>query len=387
MSVMNVGMKDVQSDGTYRYKMEKIQTKIEGRGNGIKTVLLNIANISRGTGVTIGMRTSPEYVTKYLGTECGASSIWDKKRDVGIVNGVHEPEALQQYLFGFMDFFILCPTCRLPELKHKFKSSKVSAKCFGCGWKGKIQSGHKVMKYIIKNPMKTKIKTQIPKAGPGKLDNLDGPMKETPEGEFDFKQWHVDKDKSPMHEERKIEKDLQMKMIENFSNEELNSPLALLRFILNRPGVSLVEMVSEFQRIRLAHQLDNAELKLAKILVDAVFDFTSIATIMASIDRHKDFLSYYTNDKTCAFFLISYMEEEIVVKNILDQTPFILEKFYDCDVFNEDFLVEWFNRQPEDSYILQDREDVLDVKRHAEPFVNWCKQYASIGQEEEETAI
>merc|ERR1712224_338849 len=175
---------------------------------------------------------------------------------------------------------ILCPTCRLPELKHKYKSNKVSAKCFGCGWKGKIQSGHKVMKYIIKNPMKTKIKTQIQKGGPGTLDNLTGPLKQTPEGEFDFKQWYVDKDKTPMEDERKIEKVLQKKMLENFSDEELNSPLALLRFILNRPGVSLVEIVSEFQRIRLAHQLDNAELKLAKILVDAVFDFTSIDTIM-----------------------------------------------------------------------------------------------------------
>lgn len=38
-------MQDV-SDPFYRYKMERIQSKIEGKGNGIKTVVVNLSSIA-----------------------------------------------------------------------------------------------------------------------------------------------------------------------------------------------------------------------------------------------------------------------------------------------------------------------------------------------------
>jgi len=364
--LMNVGMHDVQGDHNYRYKMERMSTKIEGRGNGIKTVLTNVVVVAEK------LRTSPEYVTKYLGTECGAASIWNKKRMVGIVNGVHQPEDLQEYLYGFLDFFILCPSCKLPELQHKFKSSKVGAKCFGCGWKGKLSSSHKVMKYIYKHPMKTAKGKPPVKPTPTVMEGTDKKDLKTPEGEFESENWYLDKDKRAMEQERKIAAAIQEKMKANLSNENPDTPVALLKFILDKPNPVLVDIVSEFQRIRLAHKLENAELKLAKVLVDAVFDFSSYDKVIESIDKHKDFLSYYTHDKTCSFFLISYLEEAIVENRFLDETPFLLEKCYDCDVFTESFLVEWHARAPEDSYVLQDRDDVIDVKLHAKPFINWC---------------
>ena len=37
--------KDV-TDPFYRYKMERLQSKIEGKGNGIKTVVANLSSVS-----------------------------------------------------------------------------------------------------------------------------------------------------------------------------------------------------------------------------------------------------------------------------------------------------------------------------------------------------
>ena len=42
----NVGLKSIQGDSHYRWKMDPLETKIEGKGIGRKTVLLNISEVA-----------------------------------------------------------------------------------------------------------------------------------------------------------------------------------------------------------------------------------------------------------------------------------------------------------------------------------------------------
>ena len=66
MATINI-RRDV-ADSFYRYKMPKIQSKVEGKGNGIKTVIPNLAEVARALG------RPPIYVHKYFGIELGAQN-------------------------------------------------------------------------------------------------------------------------------------------------------------------------------------------------------------------------------------------------------------------------------------------------------------------------
>lgn len=84
------------SDVFYRYKMPRLQAKVEGKGNGIKTVIVNMAEVAKALG------RPPTYPTKYFGCELGAQTQFDFKNERFIVNGSHDAFKLQDLLDGFI---------------------------------------------------------------------------------------------------------------------------------------------------------------------------------------------------------------------------------------------------------------------------------------------
>lgn len=61
------------TDIFYRYKMPRIAAKVEGKGNGIKTVIVNMAEVAKAIG------RPATYPTKYFGCELGAQTQFDHK--------------------------------------------------------------------------------------------------------------------------------------------------------------------------------------------------------------------------------------------------------------------------------------------------------------------
>ena len=62
MALQNIGAGN-RDDALYRYKMPKLLTKIEGRGNGIKTNIVNMVDVEKALGRL------PSYTTKSLDVE------------------------------------------------------------------------------------------------------------------------------------------------------------------------------------------------------------------------------------------------------------------------------------------------------------------------------
>ena len=147
---MNIG--GSPDDATYRYKMPRLRIKIEGSGNGIKTVIPNMSDVAKA------LKCSPAYPTKFFGVELGAQSNYDKATDRAVVNGAFTAKDLSGLLTKFIDIFVLCPNCRLPEITLKVKRDIIKVECAACGHNGVLPTTHKLVTYIINNPPTVKKK-------------------------------------------------------------------------------------------------------------------------------------------------------------------------------------------------------------------------------------
>jgi translation initiation factor 5 len=137
-------------DPSYRYKMPRIQAKVEGRGNGIKTVLVNVGDL--GTALN---RDAPE-ITKFFGCEIGSQTSYSADTERAIVNGAHNAPDLQNHLSKYIENFVLCKNCRYPETHYKIKGGIIYQKCLACGSKDSCDMQHKLTTFILAQYKKAK---------------------------------------------------------------------------------------------------------------------------------------------------------------------------------------------------------------------------------------
>ena len=117
MALQNIGASN-SDDAFYRYKMPKMITKIEGRGNGIKTNIVNMVDIAKA------LARPASYTTKYFGCELGAQSKFDEKTGVSLVNGSHDTAKLAALLEIF--YQEVCSVLRLWQPRNRDTNHKES---------------------------------------------------------------------------------------------------------------------------------------------------------------------------------------------------------------------------------------------------------------------
>ncbi|KAI4113319.1 MAG: hypothetical protein LQ345_005678 [Seirophora villosa] len=146
MATLNI-RRDVP-DPFYRYKMERLQSKVEGKGNGIKTVIVNLSSVASS------LSRPPSYVIKYFGFELGAQTNINPSDDRWIINGSHEASKLQDYLDGFISKFVLCKKCKNPETDVNIKDGHIVLDCKACGQRSDVDLRLKLSSFILKNQPK-----------------------------------------------------------------------------------------------------------------------------------------------------------------------------------------------------------------------------------------
>merc|ERR1712087_844523 len=137
-------------DPAYRYKMPRIISNKEGRGKGSKTSIMNLGDVAHA------IKRDPMYLTKFFGYELGAQTSYTNKKGEGeraVVNGHHDTPIFQKLVDDFIEKYVLCTGCHLPEIDMVVsKKGLVVATCKACGWNGELDNRHRLANYISKNP-------------------------------------------------------------------------------------------------------------------------------------------------------------------------------------------------------------------------------------------
>ncbi|XP_014663271.1 PREDICTED: eukaryotic translation initiation factor 5-like isoform X2 [Priapulus caudatus] len=406
MATVNVNRSN--PDQFYRYKMPKIIAKVEGKGNGIKTVIVNMPEIAKS------LARPPSYPTKFFGCELGAQTTMDNKNERFIVNGAHDAVRLQDMLDGFIRKFVLCPQCDNPEtnLLVFAKKQMISQRCIACGYNGPIDMRHKLTTFILKNPPTS--------AQNGTTDNKDTPSKKLkekkskrkdkengsssspptsppqtpceqnqhdPAGEDDDEDWGDDISEDAvakrMQELSSGAKGLTLNDDMEKSQEERLE--ILFKFVKDHVDAGTLEgsdrdIFTEAERLDVR---DKATLVLAELLFDR--------DMIKQIPKYRLFFLRCTHENKKAQKYLLGGFELLVHKysdELLPKVAHLLKLLYDTDIVEEDVILEW-GKKVSKKYVSKEFSQQIHDK--ASVFLKWLQEAeeeeSSSEEEEEEVGI
>ncbi|CAG9761972.1 unnamed protein product [Ceutorhynchus assimilis] len=398
---MSVNVNRGVSDVFYRYKMPRLMAKVEGKGNGIKTVIVNMVEVAKAIG------RPPTYPTKYFGCELGAQTLFDFKNERFIVNGSHEAVKLQDLLDGFIRKFVLCPECENPEteLLVSTKKNTVSQGCKACGYHGLLISNHKLMTFILKNPPNLNPASQGSSLTEGKRNkrskktngdgqdnadesSIDNSVTETSldnggAGEDnDDKGWTVDVSEEAVRARMQdltdgakcmtISDDLEKTEKERMDIFYVQVKKKLDAALLEKPEEQK-DLLGEAERLEI-------KTKAPLVLMELLFDQNALQ----QAKKYRLLLLRFTlNDKKAQRYLIGGLEQVVALHKdlLMPRVPALLKLLYDLDVLQEAAILEWAEKVSK-KYVS--KEVSQEIHDKASPFIKWLKEADEESSDSEE---
>ncbi|PVH82483.1 putative eukaryotic translation initiation factor 5 [Cadophora sp. DSE1049] len=419
MATINI-RSDVK-DPFYRYKMEKLQSKIEGKGNGIKTVIVNLSSVAQS------LARPGAYVIKYFGFELGAQTNSNPADDRWIINGAHEASKLQDYLDGFINKFVLCKKCKNPETDVVIKDGHIVLDCKACGQRSDVDLRLKLSGFILKNQPKPNKKNKADKKAARKAkqngnangdenghnsgsennsengsnengdvdveagsdDELtrrinDGALELDEADEVKDDEWTVDMSPEAVRaRQQQLPDDLKQKLVLGDDEDEDgegggNSAYDQLgNWITSeaeaKGGVSNVEDVAIYLKAK-EFGIETKHRTLL-VLVQTIFDDKIAKQIPARASMLKNMVTSEKHQKA----LLGGVERFIGLKGqndpkFYEETPKVLMALYNEDILPEDVLTKWGTKASK-KYI--DLPTSKKVRKSAEVFLNWLAEAES----------
>lgn len=142
---------DPINDPSYRYQMISMDVIKEKT----KICITNLDQISRDLKLP-----SKDVLVTYIGKKVSAKLKVEKVGKIGKNNlcdrvtmpGNMSLVLVRESIYPFIESFVLCPTCRLPELSYRCKKSDLRIDCAACGFKGLLvvdKTGESTLKKFV----------------------------------------------------------------------------------------------------------------------------------------------------------------------------------------------------------------------------------------------
>jgi translation initiation factor 2 beta subunit (eIF-2beta)/eIF-5 len=144
---MSLNINGKINDNFYRYKMDKIITTQTGRGGNCHTILDNLDKIAGQ------INTSTELLLQYIAMNLGCNN-----KEPNILKGHYNIDKIQEVIYLFINFAVLCQKCTIPELVPNIikegKKVLLIMKCSACGQSYELKGNNKYNDKLVDNIIK-----------------------------------------------------------------------------------------------------------------------------------------------------------------------------------------------------------------------------------------
>lgn len=364
-------------DAFYRYKMPRIQSKIEGKGNGIKTVVTNMPEVAKA------LARPPSIVTKFFGNELGSIVHCDDKVGRYVVNGVHEAEKLQLVLDGFILKFVLCGACENPETDlivqgADTRNPMIWKQCKACGQRSSVDMTHRLIPFILKNPPPQPRKTKGSQTEEQAAEDEQQEQGEEQVGmTVDESEFSALQNAKSLLDDNWAEADAQaMRQAElqglsdavksSLNFKSVTNPLEeFAEWLKQNSYVSTSEIAGY-----IAAQPDLESHFAIVVVVQTLFDVDNAPAVYAKrLDLLQELITTPTDQSA---FLYS-LERLVGVhrSQFLPQLPALLQAAYNADIVDEKAINVWFGKISK-RYVS--KEVGQKVRKTVEAFIEWLNQ-------------
>ncbi|CAI2353495.1 unnamed protein product [Caenorhabditis sp. 36 PRJEB53466] len=367
--------------------MPKLSAKVEGKGNGIKTVISNMSEIAKA------LERPPMYPTKYFGCELGAQTNFDAKNERYIVNGEHDANKLQDILDGFIKKFVLCKSCENPETQLFVRKTGIKSKCKACGGSFDIDNKHKLATYIMKNPPKIDVDFSKAEQKNGKkVSGADAAAAVAAELIQNGDKGSSNDDEDDDWEPEPIEPNGMLsagmgklvldKDLEKSEEQRLDM---LHTFFVKAKDEGRITETKDLNALRDEAERLELKQKASLLLANVLFD-ENILTEQQIPKQRKLLLRFTLNDKKAQRYMLGGIEQ-VVNKHestLLAKSAHIIKALYEADICEEEAILTW-GEKPSSKYVS--KSFAKKVIENAKVFLEWLKNAEEESDEESDDDI
>jgi translation initiation factor 5 len=310
--------------------------------------------------------------------------------DVFIINGSHDESKLISLLYDFIRKFVLCYKCNNPEtIIEKSLYNNIRLICTACGHETTLnKANYKLTNFIRKHPIKEtsdigigSLKTKNNSINSFKSEHWSAPqnliinknesqsMDDRLNEEFhDFDQNDISTDES-FKRIRKIFDGFSSDICKNdFKRESCN---LFYEMVKEKKEVNLL-LDTKIQK-GLLEEAERLNIKDKSTLILSELLFTE--NILEEIKKYRSILLRFClgNKKAQKYLLRGYekLVGDVYKEKLFDNAVYILKKFYDEEILDEDAIIEWSVKASK-KYLNKDMSKKLHEK--VAPLIKWLRE-------------